>query len=239
MRFLLAASLVGALFASSATSFGAVVIGGTLLSPGDANQIEAWLGEGPITLTNIYTKATGQSASDFHTAVDGQGRTVSVLKVFDGIATQLIGGYNPQSWAPFDLYHITLPDAQRTAFLFNLTGSAIQRQNLNSEGAVGSGQYQTYNFLFQGPTFGAGYDLFVDFSLNTGNANNFSYGGISNTDNILNGVANYTQFDVGALEVFSVAGAVPEPASMMVWGLLVCIGIGAFWQKRRACERQQ
>lgn len=237
MKALVWASCVGAILVSSSSSHGAVVIGGSLLTPGDANQIETWLGEGPITLTNIYTKVTGQTAFDFHTAADGQGRTVSVMKVFDGVSTQLIGGYNPQSWAPLDAYHITPLDAQRTAFLFNLTGTIIQRQNLISEGAAGSGQYQTYNFVFQGPTFGTGYDLFVDFSLNSGDANNFSYGGTSGTDNILNGVASYTPFEVGALDVFSVASVVPEPASLMVWGLMGLVGIGAIWQKRRTSGR--
>jgi len=238
MKALLWAVCVGAILASSSSSLGAVVIGGSLLTPGDANQIETWLGEGPITLTNIYTKVTGQTAFDFHAAADGQGRTVSVMKVFDGVSTQLIGGYNPQSWAPLDAYHITPLDAQRTAFLFNLTGTVIQRQNLISEGTVGSGDYQTYNFFAQGPTFGAGYDLFVDFSLNAGNANNYSYGGTSGTDNILNGVANSSTLEVGALEVFSVAGAVPEPASVITWGLLGLVGIGAVWQKRRVSLRQ-
>jgi hypothetical protein len=221
----------------SSKSIGAVVIGGSLLSAGDANQIEAWLGEGPITLTNIYTKVTGNTSVDFHNAVDGQGRTVSVLKVFDGVGTQLIGGYNPQSWALLDAFHMTPLDAQRTAFIFNLTGSIIQRQNLIGEGAVNSGEYQTYNFFTYGPTFGAGHDLFVDFTLNAGDAHNYSYGGTSGTDNILNGVANDSTFEVGSLEVFSVASepaVVPEAASWITWGLLGLVGVGSIWQRRRA-----
>jgi hypothetical protein len=239
MKVLWWAGCIGAVLFATTNAYGAVVVGGTLLSPGDANQIETWLGEGPITLTNIYTKVTGQNAGDFHTAVDGQGRTVSVLKVFDGVSSQLIGGYNPQSWASLDAYHITLLDAQRTAFLFNLTGAIIQRQNLISEGAVGSGQYQTYNFFTQGPTFGAGYDLFVDLSLNSGDAHNHSYGGTSGVHNILNGLANDSTFEVGAIEVFSVASGVPEPASVMTCGLLGWAGVGVFYRQCRASLRHK
>ena len=231
MRLLLAAACVGALLISSSISFGAVVIGGTLLSPGDANQIETWLGEGPIKLTNIYAKQNGQTSIDFHNAVDGRGRTVSILKILDGVGSQLIGGYNPQSWALFDGYHFTPLDAQRTAFIFNLTVPVVQRQNLIGEGAVSSGEYQTYNFFTNGPTFGAGNDLVVDFGLNTGGAHNYSYGGTSGVDNILTGMASDSAFEVGALEVYLVT---PEPASAIVWGVLSLVGIGVFWQQRRA-----
>jgi hypothetical protein len=235
MRVLVAAGCVGALLVSSSLSFGAVVVGGSLLSPGDANQIETWIGQGPITLTNIYTKQNGQTSIDFHNAVDGQGRTVSVFRVFDGIASQLIGGYNPQSWTFFDGYHFTPLDAQRTAFIFNLTVPAIQRQNLIGEGAVSSGEYQSYNFFTYGPTFGGGHDLTVDFALTTGGAHNYSYGGTSGVDNILNGLASDSTLEVGALEVYLVT---PEPVSAIVWGLVALVGFGAVWHKRRGWGRR-
>ena len=46
----------------------------TLITAADQSQLESWLGEGPLTLTNIYTKKAGDTAANFHAAVDGQGR---------------------------------------------------------------------------------------------------------------------------------------------------------------------
>ena len=155
---------------SSQASASIVVGGSTLLSQTYADQLETWLGEGPIVLTNIFTKQTGDDSYDFHAAADGQGRTFTVVQVLANSATdgdtgladnlaQVIGGYNPQSWNSSGTYNYTPADADRTAFLFNLTSTEIQKQNLTGQGSLSSGQLQTYNVSSFGPTFGGVADL--------------------------------------------------------------------------------
>jgi hypothetical protein len=53
----------------------------SLVTTADQAQIENWLGSGPVDLTNIFTKQTGFTASDFHSAVDGKRPTITVLAV--------------------------------------------------------------------------------------------------------------------------------------------------------------
>jgi hypothetical protein len=114
----------------------AIVVGGSeLLTPAYAQQLQDWLGEGPIALTNIFTKATGDTSADFHAAADGQGRTFSVLEVLTvngEVATQIIGGYNPQSWSSNAGWHLSPTNAERTAFLFNL--STTEKQDQKADG---------------------------------------------------------------------------------------------------------
>jgi hypothetical protein len=224
----------------------ATIIGGsTLLSPADANQLETWLGEGSIALTNIFTKTTGdgQTSIDFHTAVDGMGRTFSVIEVLPGtyeslpaymtIDRTIIGGYDPLSWSSTDGWHLTYTDAERTAFLFNLTSLVKHSQHLLSDSY---GEYQTYNGAGFGPTFGGGYDLSMYSDLSSGGyAYNVSYGPPSFTQNILSGEAYYTGgLNYGTIEVFTIAGAaVPEPSAWILWSLLGGVGIGLSWWRRR------
>ncbi|HTN73853.1 MAG TPA: PEP_CTERM-anchored TLD domain-containing protein, partial [Pirellulaceae bacterium] len=177
--------LVSLITASPATA--ATIIGGSnLLSQADADQLQSWLGEGNIAITNIFSHAPGdgKTSVNFHAAADGQGRTFSIIEVLAGnfyeltangdsyvtISRQVIGGYNPQSWASVGGYNVTPLDAARTAFLFNLTNDLQQEQNLSGQGLAGSGQYQTVNAMSAGPTFGAGYDLVVYDNFATGSA---------------------------------------------------------------------
>jgi hypothetical protein len=258
---------------------GAVISGGSsLLSQADANQLEAWLGEGPIEITRIYEKHAGDTASDFHAASDNKGRTFSLIEVLPGtvttysfkasdldtvsssygsywyddngqshyatqyngtsqIAGQIIGGYNPQSWTSDGTYAITNNNVDRTAFLFNLTSSEVQRQNLIGQGESGSGSYQAADYPAGGPIFGGGYDLGVSAHLNYGLSNNYSYGGTSIYDDILTGGARYHyDFSIGRIEVFTIAeaeAAVPEPATLTIWslGTLSCV-VAALRRKR-------
>src|SRR5262249_53854852 len=124
----------------------------------------------------------------------------SVVEVLatQGNSHQIVGGYNPQSWDSSGGYHITSSAADQTAFLFNLTTGALQRQGGSSA------QYQTYNNAAYGPTFGGGHDLYTDSTLGAGYANQFSYGPSSPT-NIL-GRSGLTNYNAGNLEVFSVRG---------------------------------
>lgn len=197
-----------------------VVGGSVLLGSSEAQQIEVWLGEGPISLTNLFAKTAGdgKTSLDFHAAVDGMGRTVSVIEVLptQGNAHEVIGGYNPHSWYSGSGYYFSEDDADRNAFLFNLTTVTILRQWLGQP----RGRYQTINQAEYGPTFGAGADLYVASNLSTGSMNSFSYGDDASHNQ------GYHTFDIGTIEIFRVDTVIPEPLTCTLFGGSVLLGLG-------------
>lgn len=234
-----AATLIAVLLAPSARA-SAVVSGGTLLTQSYADEIAGELGQSNVDFTLLFTKQPGNTESDFHAAADGKGPTVSLMDVFiDGKLAGLIGGYDPVSWRSDTTFTMNGTDAGRTAFLFNLTTSTFQRQNLTGQGLPNSGQYQTDNTGL-GPIFGGGWDLFVPADLTTGGyTNNYSYGGTSFGTNIL-GNSGVTSFSTGALEVYAVSAGTgaPEPSSAAL-GLGGGLLVACLWvMKRRVGERR-
>ncbi len=211
--------------------------GMSLLSPSYQTQLETWLGEGHLALTNIYSKAAGDTSLDFHKASDGKGRTFSVMEASNASGqTWLVGGYNPQSWSSTDGMHVTMADSARTGFLFNLTSGLMLpqlKQYFNGD-TIGSGQ--TFNDGDYGPTFGSGHDLYVPRDLTHGGYSSlYTYnrfglppGGVSLIDGSV-----FTNPDItyGAIQVFSIS-AVPEPGSygLMLVGLAV---MGLVLQRKR------
>lgn len=187
-----------------------LIIGGSaLLDPAGANQLESWLGTGPVTLTNIFTKGVGSTSLDFHAAADGMGATFSVMNVTLNGITKTIGGYNPQSWSSSSVYNIVANPADRTAFVFNLSDLALYIERADSVG-----QYQTGNWSSYGPTFGGGHDIWVSNTLTTGYSYLYSYGAdATRWQSIVDGGPS-AFFSVNSLEVFTVAAAaVPEPGT--------------------------
>lgn len=89
-----------------ADSVPTIIGGSNLLTSSSATQLQTWLGQGPIQLTNIFshTFGDGKSGYDFHAAANGQGATFDIYSVAftnprDGsLNSAIIGGYNPQSW---------------------------------------------------------------------------------------------------------------------------------------------
>jgi hypothetical protein len=67
-RWLLQILITLAAFIADVTSAATIEGNSLLLSSGDAQQIETWLGEGPLTFTNIFTSLLGtvKNANDFH-----------------------------------------------------------------------------------------------------------------------------------------------------------------------------
>ncbi|HEV7645060.1 MAG TPA: PEP_CTERM-anchored TLD domain-containing protein [Pyrinomonadaceae bacterium] len=203
---------------------GHVIGGSNLISQAQANQFAVWLNEGHVALTKIFSKTAGdgKDAEDFHAAADAQGRTVTFFRVAGDIHSgpYLVGGYNPQSWASFEDYHLTLKDSDRRAFIFNLTSNFIQRQKLRwfmCPGDNDPGLKQTYNFESFGPAFGQG-DLWVEFHLESGVVSNFSYGTTCQNNHILN--VDYPlqeSVDYLAFEVFKIA-LIPTAAQVSVSG---------------------
>ncbi|WP_257626498.1 PEP_CTERM-anchored TLD domain-containing protein [Janthinobacterium sp. NKUCC06_STL] len=211
---------IGALPAASAQS---------LLNGAQEAQLSAWLGEGPLALTAIYTKSAGDTSRDFHLAADGKGRTFSVMQASNSAGqTWLVGGYNPQSWNSSGNYNMTPEDRDRTAFIFNLTSGQHFRQTPKTYALDSVGAYQTFNDINAGPTFGIGADLGMSADLSTnGISSRYSYidpvNGIFGAS-LLDGTpyGSYPNVTFGAMQVFSVS-AVPEPAmlQLLLAGLLL------------------
>lgn len=211
---------------------------GPLLITGFESQLESWVAAGDLVFTNIFTKTAGDTALDFHAAVDGQGPTFTLIEAIFGTETFILGGYNPLSWSSDGTFNVASTDAERAAFIFNLTTGVRQGERLTSDPFDPSiGEFQTFNSADYGPYFGAGPDLFVGpegnvigAPLNLGIAFQGSYGsgapcGGLGGINIL-GICSTLpapgqdlpgQFVVGAMEVYTTAPApVPEPTSLVL-----------------------
>lgn len=212
--------LLGAIILLAATAVQAET---PLLTDGDKAQLANWLGNGPIRLERLYKKRDGQTAADFHAAVDGKGRTFTVMEATTELGqTFKVGGYNPQSWASSGGFHITTEDALRTGFLFNLSSRQVHRQTPRTYALDTVGSFQTWNDARAGPVFGAGHDLYVPWDLTNGGYS-IMYSYIdpvrSNFDSSLLDGRDYKSPNItyGDIEVWSVI-AVPEP---MTWMLLL------------------
>jgi len=219
-----------AVLAALALSSGAASAQAPLLSATDHAQLATWLGQGPIALNRIFAKTDGSTSRDFHAAADGKGRTFSVMEAYNPAGQRwLVGGYNPQSWSSRGGFNMTVPDSERTAFIFNLTSSKQYLQLPQLGEGQDFGASQTLNEADFGPTFGAGLDLAVPADLTTGGTSAIlSYYSPTHDGtftSLLDGEPYQFSPNVrfGAIEVYTIA-AVPEPATvaMLAAGLGVC-----------------
>jgi hypothetical protein len=135
--------MIALLLSSNASAL--TIVGGSELISSSDTILQDWLGQGPITLTSIYSSTPEDTGATFHAAVDGKGPTISLVKVAE--TGEIIGGYNPASWSTEGWIMATSP---YEAFIFNLTNSAVRYQ---------SNDYKTYDSIDFGPTFGGGYDF--------------------------------------------------------------------------------
>lgn len=196
----------------------------SLLSMADQSQLASWLGEGPLALNLLFAKAPGRTAADFHAAADNKGRTFTVMQAFDETGRAwLVGGYNPQSWSSKGGFNMTPNEADRTAFLFNLTNRSLFQQlpklAVNDYGAM-----QTVNEPNLGPTFGAGFDLSVPFDLTNGGISSLlSYNNGPHRQNPFTSLLNNTAYRgvpnvrFGEIEVYTI-NQVPEPDQVVLLG---------------------
>jgi hypothetical protein len=235
----LLARLIGAIFLLVlSTAHGAT----PLLTEADIAQLSTWLGNGPIRLERLYKKRDGQTAADFHAAVDGKGRTFTVMEATNELGQLFkVGGYNPQSWDSSGKFHITTEDEKRTGFLFNLTSRQIHRQTPRTYALDTVGSFQTWNDARTGPVFGAGHDLYVPWDLTHGGYS-IMYSYIdpvrSNFDSSLLDGRDYVSPNVtyGDMEVWRIF-AVPEAGTwMMLLSGLCVLGLMRRWSPGRSCE---
>jgi hypothetical protein len=217
------------------TSAGTVVGGSDLLVGSNLTQVESWLVNDPqlaysgsLQFTNVFDKSLTSTSLNFHNAVDGIGPTIVLMQATPqvGGSTQIIGGYNPQSWHSGNNYNLTPNLNDRTAFIFNLSTSQLAGQRTDDI----SGQYQTYNHGAHGPSFGGGHDIYVGPDLIGGYTNRYSY--------LLSLFGDgHTPINIGQLEVFTIAqvAATPVPAALPLFGTgLGFMGLMSWWRKKRA-----
>lgn len=212
-------------------AYSASIIGSSsLMTQSYANQLESWLGEGYISVTRVFSKTSGDglTASNFHAAVDGIGRTFTLLQV-SNVSNQIIGGYNQISWRSTSGYNYTAsypsgtPQTDGTSFLFNLSNSTIFRQNRALGNTNAGAYYEAYNYVDYGPVWGGGHDLYVANNLQNGHGYaSYSYGTYNwASANLTPGYASYTY---SAMEVFTISNVpIPEASS------LVCMLLGSFF----------
>jgi hypothetical protein len=234
MKTILAASAIAcALGGIGSSAAAAVTSGPSLLDESREAQLERWLGAGDLVFTPIFTGTPGATSLDFHSAADGKGPTFTLLQVTSPAgASFLAGGYNPQSWSSSDGWHVTVPDSERTAFLFNMTVPAVYRQVPSTYILPSQGSRQTFNAADQGPTFGAGPDLFVNDKLDTSLSWQVTYGDpLDQGKSIFDRSIGGQLFHIDSLQLFAVS-PVPEPASAAMFAAGLGL-IGTLARRRR------
>jgi hypothetical protein len=239
MKTIIAATAFALGATGGAASAGDIKGGSSLLDASRHAQLERWNGAGEFNLTKVYTLQPGDTARDFHAAVDGKGPTFTLLQVSNALGdSYLVGGYNPQSWSSTDGWHVTERDADRTAFLFNMTVPAVYRQVPASYILPSQGSRQTLNDAVYGPAFGAGHDLFVNDRLDTAFSYQLTYGQPRDEGrSIIDRSLGIQLADVDALELFTLS-PVPEPATAALLAAGVALlGIAAC--RRKDCAAQQ
>lgn len=237
MKTIVAAGLALALGTSAVTA-GDIKGGSTLLDDRSHAQLERWHGAGEFNLTRVYALEPGDTAPDFHAAVDGKGPTFTLLQLTNALGdSYLVGGYNPQSWSSTDGWHVTERDADRTAFLFNMSEPAVYRQVPSSYILPSQGSRQTLNRAEHGPAFGAGHDLFVNDRLDTAFSYQLTYGDPREEGkSIIDRSVGVQLAGVDAMELFTMS-PVPEPATATLWAAGIGV-LGLMARRRKACAAQ-
>jgi hypothetical protein len=211
--------LASALLLSTFGAQSQVIGNSALMTQAVEQQLESYIGSGYLDFTNIFTKDSTNAAYndsyDWHRDVESKGATVSLMEVISNYdqSIVIIAGYTPFSWnssGEYEYKHSPLT----TAFLANLTQSNVFQRNT-------SATHTTYNVASYGPTFGAGFDFHISYTLSAGYTNiGHSYGDRAMFRNeayrqSLTGTGGYSNWTVGKLETFTMTAGLYEPISVV------------------------
>lgn len=198
-KLTLIAGLIASSFALNANA-GIVTNATDILTGTGHAQLSEWLGE-DVDFTRIFAKGVdGNNSYDWHDAVDGKGRTFTIMEVFDNDTNKrrVIGGYNAVSWHSNNGY-----SAGVSNFLFNLTNSTVF-ESTNRSSIYGADNKGMFGF-----SMGGGSDLHVATNLSDGKANiGFSYGDTSQLGvpayikSFAGSISNWT---IGSYETFTLS----------------------------------
>jgi len=167
-----------------------------LLKQKDIDLLKSWIpNQYRFNFKLIYKSSIdGGAASDFHAKCDNKGPTITVIKCrFNGSnQDSFIGGFIDKSWHSNSSY-----TQSQDAFVFSLTNKKKCSIILNH-------QYATFGDPSYGPTFGGGYDIFIENNQLSGYVNPYSY---VNSKTIID-APNYSgsgkaEFSIEDIEVFS------------------------------------
>ncbi|UTY55921.1 PEP_CTERM-anchored TLD domain-containing protein [Massilia sp. erpn] len=231
-------ALAGMLVTASADA--GLIKGETAILDGNGlAQLEGWLGQGDLTLTNIFSKSPAQNTGlSFHQAVDGKGPTFVLMKATadQGASWKVFGGYNPRSWTTASTF------GPATAFVFNLTDGFLWRQVRHE---------QTFTSIANGPGFG-GRDLVVFPDLTRGRTERDAYG--DRGGHLNDGRSLFTDkrhgptyFTIGELEVFALTPQkdptpgtpIPEPTSLFLLSVgLLALGVNCLKSSRNKLSKK-
>jgi hypothetical protein len=185
--------IASALMLASVNASAGIVTNDTDLLGGADHQMLSTMFGSDMDLTRIFAKQGGDTATDWHAAVDSQGATFTVLEIANaGMENMRVGGYNGSSWHSSGSY-----GTNATNFLFNLDTGIKYSQERHSGGA-----YATYNTGSYGPTFGGGHDLHVRNNLTSG----YTQVGYSYGDTNRYGTTGYQNEFTGSYNSWSVVG---------------------------------
>jgi uncharacterized protein YrzB (UPF0473 family) len=138
-----------------------VIPGSVIADDNDEQVLKEWLG-GSAAGRLLYRKSeSGADAATFHELCDDKAPTIVLIKASNG---NVFGGYATESWSsPSEGKH----KSAEGSFLFNLT--------TDRKGDLKDLSYGIYNDINKGPTFGAGFDLYINSSMSGGHVRNSSY----------------------------------------------------------------
>jgi hypothetical protein len=201
----------------------------TLLTAPYQTQLQNWLDatglySGTLAFTNIYEKTPGDTGTTFHAAVDSKGPTITLISATIGNVTNVIGGFDPQSWQSGVGYQYVADPTKWNAFIFDLNTNDLRTE---------TNPYQTCNCTGYGPTFGGGHDIGMVNSVDTGYLYPYSYGTPYAADFF--GLSGQQFFSAGQIETFTISevSAVPEPST---WAMLILgfAGVGFMAYRRKS-----